>query len=242
MEHWIESHPSGPSQACGNFAAYIGLGPCRNAVVVGDVAGQGDLAGQAANVLKSEVRTLLSCCSSLTEVLYLSLMRFERAVFTEGTPIASLFVAIIDDFEGALRYASAGHESALLFDADCGHRHLEPTGPVLGIPATPVFFERELPLLVGDMLVIVTDGITEARRTEGGLLRFFGTSGVVRAVRSAKSCGQDPARSIYRAAVAHSIDKTIDDATALVVDVSAAGPFLHFKDGDAPHRDTGASM
>jgi phosphoserine phosphatase RsbU/P len=230
MKHWIESHPSSPSQDCGDFAACIRLGPCRYAVVVGDVAGHGDHAGHAANVLSSEVRTLLSCCSSLTEVLHLSSMRFERAVFTERTPFASLFVAIIDDFERVLRYASAGHEPALLFNADCGHQHLEPTGPVFGVPATPVFSERELPLSVGNVLVIVTDGITEARRSEGGHLRFFGSSGVVQAVLSAKSRGEDPARTIYQAAVAHSIDKTIDDATALVVDVSAAESFVRFKE------------
>lgn len=45
------------------------------------------------------------------------------------------------------------------------------------------------------VLVVVTDGIAEARRREGDRLSFFGSRGVARSVRDALHEGRDPAVS-----------------------------------------------
>jgi serine phosphatase RsbU (regulator of sigma subunit) len=216
MQHWIESHPGAGSHVSGDFASHVRLGPCRHAVIIGDVAGQGADAGNAACTLQAKVQTLVACSVSLTDVMYDTSLYFERTLCGEATPFASLFVGVIDDFEGVLRYASAGHEPALLFGMNGSHKHLDPTGPVIGIPAIPVYYERELPMSLGDMLVVVTDGITEARPPEARDVRFFGSSGVVRAVHAASHLGQDPARAICHAAIAHAGGRITDDATAVV--------------------------
>jgi len=119
--------------------------------------------------------------------------------------------------------SSAGHEPALLFDDAGRHRHLEPTGPILGLQAlgTQAFRERRLPPVKDGLLVIVTDGITEARRANGRSLELFGSTGVVRAVQRAERGGRDTATAIHQAAEDHAHGVLVDDACVAVSAVTA---------------------
>ena len=216
MKYWIESHPVGAPDCCGDFVGSWELAPNRSAIVVGDVAGRGREAGEAAAALRARVRELLVGGVPLAAILRIVSDTFTESVMKAATPFASLFVAILDGRNGTMRYASAGHEPGLLFSRGGRHRHLEPTGPVLGVPALPVFRERSLPLLADDMLVVVTDGVTEARRSESDELIFFGSSGVVRAVTAALRQGHDPARTICQAAFEYA-GQLVDDASVLVL-------------------------
>jgi serine phosphatase RsbU (regulator of sigma subunit) len=99
------------------------------------------------------------------------------------------------------------------------HVHLDPTGPLLGLRGAglaPAFGVRDLPYSASDLLAIVTDGITEARRREGERLEFFGASGVARVVYATRECRWDTAKEIQRAALAHAGNVLYDDATAVV--------------------------
>jgi len=84
----------------------------------------------------------------------------------------------------------------------------------------PVFRERSVSLSRGGMLVVVTDGITEARRRGALGLTFFGSTGVARAVRNARLRQFDTADAIHRAAIEHAQGVLLDDASVVV-----SGPF-----------------
>lgn len=136
---------------------------------------------------------------------------------SDEIPFASLFLGVADVGERQIRYASAGHPSGLLFNRDASaHAHLAPTGPLLGPTPAPAFEQHALPLFRDSFLVVVTDGITDARRSVGDDLVIFGTAGVARAVRAAVSDGSDPARETYRAAVRHAGHALGDDASVVV--------------------------
>ena len=92
---------------------------------------------------------------------------------------------------------------------------------MLGIDATPMFSDRVLPLHPDDVLVVVTDGITEARHIRSDRLTFFGSSGVVRAVNEALRSGRDPARAICRTAAAYAGGGFTDDASVVVSALSS---------------------
>jgi serine phosphatase RsbU (regulator of sigma subunit) len=140
----------------------------------------------------------------------------------DATPFASLFVAVADMQRGLIQYASAGHEPALLFnDGEASsHEHFEPTGPVLGLGTASAFDQHTFPLFRDSLLVVVTDGITEARRSLSDRLAFFGTGGVARAVRDAVLQRRDPAREVHRAAIHHAGAELTDDACVVVASLS----------------------
>jgi serine phosphatase RsbU (regulator of sigma subunit) len=219
---WVVSHPAEENENCGDFASVIPLRAGRHAIIVGDVAGRGTAVADVAASLFVRVRNLMAVDARLCEVLHAAHASFVRTMMTEAIPFTSLFVAVIDRAASMLRYASAGHEPALLFAADrATHHHLNPTGPVLGIRTSPVFRQRKVHLSRGDTLVAVTDGITEARRADGFELDFFGTRGVVHATREAVRDGRDPARAIFDAAKAHAGGRLTDDASVAVAMASS---------------------
>jgi serine phosphatase RsbU (regulator of sigma subunit) len=223
MGYHIDTRAGGGDAACGDFAEHVDLDACRSAIFVGDVAGRGPAAGRAARMLQSYVRAALHGTTSLAWCLQATDSFFTRGILSDATPFASLFVAIIDAGSGSVSYASAGHEPALLFDDAGRHRHLEPTGPILGLQAlgTQAFRERRLPPLKDGLLVIVTDGITEARRANGCGLELFGSTGVVRAVQRAERDGRDTATAIHQAAEDHAHGVLVDDACVAVSAVTA---------------------
>jgi serine phosphatase RsbU (regulator of sigma subunit) len=229
MKHWIESHPIGGQRHCGDFAAHLRLEASRHAVIIGDISGRGIDAGNAAIALHARVRDLLTGSTALNALLFSASDFFTQTIMNDAIPFASLFIAVIDERAGVMHYASAGHEPGLLFRANGAHEHLEPTGPVFGLPAIPDFRERTRSLYAGDTLVVVTDGITEARRTENCRLNFFGSTGVVRTVRAASALGHDPAHAICHAAFTHAEGRVTDDASALAVSVGGTQDRFRYK-------------
>jgi serine phosphatase RsbU (regulator of sigma subunit) len=223
----IQPSPGG-SKRCGDFAKVVELPRYRRAFIVGDVAGHGAGSGDGAAALSAYVRYLVSLNVSLPETLRAASDYFARRVMSESMSFASLFIAIADPREGTLAYASAGHEPGMLFDrADAStHVHLQPTGPVLGLQASPAFGEYAIPLFPESLLVVVTDGITDARRCVEDELSFFGTAGVARAIHTAVRMRRDPTHEIYSAAVLHSGGALTDDACVLVSSLSCSASTL----------------
>lgn len=220
MQSWVDCHPIEGPIRCGDFVECWELGSSQQAVVVGDIAGRGIEAGAAAVAVRTCAHTVLNRGVPLASALRVAWSTFE-GLKGDAIPFCSLFVGVLDAESCRLRYASAGHEPGLLFSTDGTHEHLDPTGPVLGIGATPIFSDRSLPVHPDDVLVVVTDGITEARRAKADRLSFFGSSGVVRAVNEALRSGRDPARAICRAAFAHAGGRITDDASVVVSGMSS---------------------
>jgi sigma-B regulation protein RsbU (phosphoserine phosphatase) len=214
----IRSSAAGSSKRGGDFATVVEITPHRQAFIVGDVAGNGAAAGDGAAALSAYVRYLVALHVPLPVTLQAASTFFARRVMNDAMAFASLFVAITDPRERTIAFASAGHEPALLFDGGDAsvHVHLERTGPLLGIERDPAYAECAIPLFPESLLVVVTDGITDARRRIAGNLSFFGTSGVARAVSDAVRSRRDPANEIYAAAILHAGGALSDDACVMV--------------------------
>jgi sigma-B regulation protein RsbU (phosphoserine phosphatase) len=74
----------------------------------------------------------------------------------------TLFLGRIDPASGELVYANAGHNPPILVRASGEAQFLEGGGPVLGILPIAPYREERLHLDEGDMLVLYSDGVTEA--------------------------------------------------------------------------------
>jgi len=79
---------------------------------------------------------------------------------------ATAFLAVLEPASGHLRYTNAGHNPALLIRADGRVEKLDSTGPPIGLLATASFTAGEVDFAPGDLLVLYTDGITEAENSD----------------------------------------------------------------------------
>lgn len=86
---------------------------------------------------------------------------------TDSNRFATLFIALYDDETRVLRYTNAGHNDALLIRADGSIEHLTEGGTVLGAFEWARYTEARTTLERGDVLVVYSDGISEADNPRG---------------------------------------------------------------------------
>ena len=164
----------------GDLYDFYPLGAGHYGLLIGDVMGKGKEAAASTALLRYSVRALTGAGMSPADVLGQLDSQIERQGLDFGT--ASLFVGILDSSASTLRYASAGHEPPLLARADGKEEVLASTGPILGVGMGLPYLESMVVLEAGDSLLLMTDGVTEARGTRG---QFLEGSGVWRLLRLA---------------------------------------------------------
>jgi sigma-B regulation protein RsbU (phosphoserine phosphatase) len=94
----------------------------------------------------------------------------------------TLFYGVLDADGRTLTYANAGQNPPLLRRASGELEKLLPTGPALNIFREPLISDRVLTLAPGDVLVVYTDGVTDALDPQG---KDYGVTRLTEAVTSA---------------------------------------------------------
>jgi sigma-B regulation protein RsbU (phosphoserine phosphatase) len=90
----------------------------------------------------------------------------------------TMFLAGFDPDTRDMHYINAGHHPPLLWNAISNtHRWLKPTGPAIGLVPEASYKSETLKFEAGDMLVMYTDGLVEARN---GDKKEFGQDGLVK--------------------------------------------------------------
>ena len=136
----------------------------KYALVIADVAGKGVPASLLMALSRTAIRIVSRWEKKAKRVLDNS-----NTIFIEDTGTVSfvtLFYAILDEKQHMLTYVNAGHNAPILMRADSTMEELEPTGPVIGLVDNPDYEERTITLNKGDLLVMYTDGVTEAINAE----------------------------------------------------------------------------
>jgi phosphoserine phosphatase RsbU/P len=133
---------------------------------------------------------------------------------------ATLFHARLDPLRFRLRYASAGHEPALLVRADMGSfERLEATGTVLGLTYKSRYTERTLAVYPGDLLIAFTDGIADAAGRNGRLWRDSDILNVLQAHQDESA--SDIVAGIVSATTGAGSGDEADDRTVIAVRFTA---------------------
>lgn len=136
----------------------------RICMVIGDVANKGVPAALFMARTLSLMRTLAHQSSSPAALLFA--VNRELAYNNPECRFVTMFFAMLDLKSGLLQYASAGHDAPLLLrDGEVSKLVLE-TGPALGLEEEASFPQFEIHLLAHDIVVMYTDGITEARNRD----------------------------------------------------------------------------
>ena len=86
---------------------------------------------------------------------------------TDANRFVTLFLALYDDHTRRLRYTNAGHNAPFLLRADGTHERLDTGGTVVGAFDFARYEEAAVTLAADDLLLIFSDGISEAQNTDG---------------------------------------------------------------------------
>ncbi len=149
----------------GDFYDIIQVDDRYTAFCVGDVTGRGIPAALLMSGLHTMVRGQVYLAGGAAEILRFSNIMLFRYAGTDK--FAKLFYAILDREKNSLAYANAGFQRPVLFRAGEEPQFLEKGGYALGLKQDSLYSERELPLKVGDVLVVFSDGVIEAAGKKG---------------------------------------------------------------------------
>ena len=151
----------------GDFYDYVDMGGGRYGIVMADVSGKGMPAGFLMAVARSVIRSRFGEDGSPAKVLeaanrYLS----EDAV---NCMFVTCFCCVVDTSAREIVHASAGHMSQYLLKGKTGRVSLLHTpGKPLGVVADAAYREARVKYTEGDILMLFTDGITDAVNAVSG--------------------------------------------------------------------------
>ncbi len=214
----------------GDYYDFIPVSETRLGLAIADVSGKGIpaallMAGFRMGLL-AEIRN---------EYALRAVMRKANQLLHESTErdkFVTAFYGTLDWKNGVLIFSNAGHNPPILLRRDGSTERLIEGGVALGVLPDARYEERPIALADGDLLVLYTDGVSEA---ENAVNEQFGEGrleDVMRATRDA------PAAEIAQAIVKAVLDWTgekgpSDDLTLLVVRKTSGEPPAGPVDGAA---------
>lgn len=204
----------------------------RTMLLVADVSGKGLTAAVETALVKYSIRTLAESETDPGVVLERFNNTFLRSSGDPGA-FVSVFLGILDDRDLTLRYASAGHSPVYIRSG----RHVTPlsvTGGLIGLKRDDHFASASVELGVGDILVLATDGLTEARDAGGVML---GDEQAMRWIERANPAPQRLADEIVARLRRYGGGRIADDLALLVIRIQRAPEGAVPADGAMPRRD-----
>ena len=199
----------------GDFYDVFALPDGRVAVLVGDVAGRGLDSAIHTTLARYTLRAYALLTSDPAEILRLSNEALAR--FREFRDFLTVALVILDPAAGQLQYASAGHPPTFLFRRRADAiGSLDSTGTLLGMMPGLTWESHTHKWSPGDMLLLYTDGISEAHAT--GSVDMFETTRI-RDIFAAhcRAAPRDVINAIFNAASDFSQGAMHDDCALLVV-------------------------
>jgi sigma-B regulation protein RsbU (phosphoserine phosphatase) len=190
----------------------------RIVFAIADISGKGISAAILMSNLHAVLHTLTAANFS-PEDLCSQLNRHLHQV-TEGARFATLFYAEWDPNSRTLRYINAGHNPPLWIRGGTTAR-LEASGPPLGLLLRTPYLAREIALEPGDLLVLYSDGVTEAGIQKGAEFGAERLEALVTARRERPLT--EIQQEISRVVRQWARNELEDDMTLLLVRVTEAG-------------------
>ncbi len=144
----------------GDYFDFIPVDEHRLAVCLGDVSGKGLPAALLMSNLQAIIRSQTMMPGTVSECLE----RSNKLLYRNTAPhkFATLFFGILDFRSNQFCYASAGHDRPILISANGDIHELETAGLPLGFLEEATYIENCFEFKPDDLLMIYTDGISEA--------------------------------------------------------------------------------
>jgi sigma-B regulation protein RsbU (phosphoserine phosphatase) len=168
-------------EVSGDYYDWVRIYEDQIGIVVADVSGKGVPAALLMAFLRASLRAAIHIGYaphiSMAKVNYLLWESIERNQFVTA------FYSVLDASNRTLAYTNAGHSPPLLLEGDGNVRFIERGGRPLGMFRDTRYYEYYLSMEPGQVLVLYTDGVTEA--TNGGG-EEYGVERLERAVREGR--------------------------------------------------------
>ncbi|MGE5814756.1 MAG: PP2C family protein-serine/threonine phosphatase, partial [Acidobacteriota bacterium] len=199
----------------GDFYDILPLPDGRVAIAVGDVSGKGSPAALLMALLLAILRTLVDEGLEADELA--TRLNIQVSRHSPASRFITLFYGVYEPVSGKLTYVNAGHMPPLVRRAASGRsERLGATGVALGMFEESTYQSESVLLGPGDLLVLYSDGITEAENPHGEPFEDVGLERVLSnlALDDLSKAGN----AIFRAVERHAEDtRFADDLTVLLL-------------------------
>lgn len=174
---WMHNKPA--NDVGGDLIDHIRIDDGRTLITLGDVAGKGLPAALMAAKLQATIRAIAPDDASLASVG----LKLNEIFCRDGLPsrFASLVHAEVGPESDEIRFINAGHMPPLVV-RDSRLEEAGRGGPAIGLSLGARFEAQSVRLAPGDILILYSDGVTEARNEIG---RFYGDDRFADLVRDA---------------------------------------------------------
>ncbi len=164
----------------GDYYDFIQLPSSKVGVTMVDVAGKGVPAALVMVMIRSVLRTLAPSYDSTSQVVSRLNDILSRELSSDR--YATMFYYTFDPVTHRVKYTNAGHGPAIFYSPSTGElRRLDTEGFPVGIVEGSFYGENEVVVREGDILVLYTDGITEAMNEDHEL---FGEENLIEVIKS----------------------------------------------------------
>jgi serine phosphatase RsbU (regulator of sigma subunit) len=160
-------------EVAGDFYDFFELPEGRWGVVIADVADKGVPAALYMAMARSLIRA--RAANTLSPALLLKEVNRALCELSTAGMFVTVFYGILNPQDQQLTYALAGHNPPFVRQFNGAVDELGKEGIALGVLPEAEFHDRSLALKDGDLLVVYTDGVTDALNLQGeayGLSRW----------------------------------------------------------------------
>ena len=167
-------------EVSGDYYDWVRIYEDQIGIVIADVSGK----GVPAALLMAFLRASLRAATHIGYATHISMAKVNFLLWEsiESNQFVTAFYGILDAQKGTLAYSNAGHNPPLLINAACKTKFIEKGEQPLGMFRETRYHEYYLEFEPGDVLVLYTDGATEASSPSG---EEFGRDRLARAVKKA---------------------------------------------------------
>jgi serine phosphatase RsbU (regulator of sigma subunit)/DNA-binding NarL/FixJ family response regulator len=173
-------------ETSGDFYDFIRLPNNNLGIVIADVSDKGMGAALFMALSSTLVRTYASQYATLPS--FALGMANERILLdTRSGMFVTAFYGVLEPDTGRMRYVNAGHNPPYMFSTQKNKTldWLRPTGMALGVMEDATWSQKVIKFSPGDVLLLYTDGITDALDEYGN---YYGEKRLQEVIRSKRDC------------------------------------------------------
>ncbi len=185
-------------------------------VVVGDITGHGVDAALLMTTARAFLRMRISQPGTLSEIITAMNRHLTRDILESGR-FMTLFYMTIDPDKNCIEWVRAGHDPALVYDPHHNRfEELKGEGVALGLDDTITYpSNRKAGIVDGQVIVIGTDGISEARNRSGEMFGKERFKEIIR--RHAQSGASDILDRVFSELDSFTLGQKAEDDRTLVI-------------------------
>ncbi|PWU11531.1 MAG: hypothetical protein C5B51_02515 [Terriglobia bacterium] len=147
----------------GDYYGFVTYPSGRVGLALGDVSGKGMPAALMVMQFEARFRALVEETEQPANLV----IRLNKITCANcpSNRFITFFFGVLDPRTGRLSFANAGHNPPIVVRTSGEVEMLDGGGPVLGVLSIAPYSEQETQLAAGDLLVVYSDGVTEAGNT-----------------------------------------------------------------------------